>query len=124
MKNTKLTLNNNVVVVIDAPIETTHCRLAAGSKLLTLHKRSKDLTSFDLTEDFDQAILVGKPHVAKEIDLFEADLFTPVKKGHFVDFSYNGQTYPTAVSAFSKFLNDNGVFQNFSNPFVIVLKKY
>jgi hypothetical protein len=124
MNNSKFTLNNNIVVVIDAPIETTHCRLAAGSKTLTLHKRSKDLTSFDLAEDFDNAVLIGKPALAKEIDLYDADLFHPVKKGHFVDFTYNSQSYPTACAAFTKFLIDNQVLQNYSNPFVIVLKKY
>jgi hypothetical protein len=130
MKSKEIMLNENMVFVVDAPIETTHCSLGFhdGANLI-LHKKSKiiEVHCFDqsesdsvLVEKYDHRIFMLGSIKTGHLGLAD-DLFNVVKNGSFYDYEHNGIFYPSALSALSDLIT---METGFLNPYVLIIKPF
>lgn len=128
MESKELILNNNRVLVVNAPIETTHTVtgfhdgahliLYKKSKMLELHCFDQAESDGKLVEDYrDRLVNLGSIKTAP-IGLAD-DLFNVTKNGNFYDYEYNGVFYPSALSALEDVIS---IETGFSNPYVLIIK--
>lgn len=121
-------LKGNKVVVVEAPLGTTHSSTAIldGGHFI-LHRKKKNLLlhAFDeskpdsvLMEEYkDRLINVGCLETVENgvVD----DLFEVVKNGNFYDYQINGIFYPSAKSALKDLIE---LETGFINPYVLIIK--
>lgn len=128
MKSKELELNGNRVIVVDAPMETTHSIIGIydGGNFI-LYKKSKVLgivtfdeskSDSDIREEYeDRLVNVGKLEIAQ--NGVTDDLFTMQKRGNFYDYNYNGVFYPSSKSALTDIIS---MEIGYTNPFVLIIK--
>ncbi len=130
MKKNRITLNGNLVLVFDAPEETTHTQLAVHDGLnLIFYKKLKqlDIIAIDesksdsgLIEQYENRVVnVGKLNNAP-IGMVD-DLFNVVKNGNFYDYVHNGIFYSSAISALKEVISQEF---GYSNPYLVIIKPF
>lgn len=130
MKSKEIVLNKNRVVIVDAPVETTHSSLSIYDGVnLILHKKNKvlDLHCFDDTDSdsnlvmkYDNRIILLGSIKTAHLGLAD-ELFNIVKNGNFYDYEHNGVFYPSALSALTDVIS---METGFSNPYVVIVKPF
>lgn len=130
MNTHELILNENKVLIIDAPEKATHGKIGIHdgahyyvcrkNKMLEIHCFDQSKSDLELMEKYKgQLVNVGALKTAEEG--LVADLFNTVKHGNFYDYEHNGVFYPSAVSALKDIIDQE---IEYSNPYVLILKPF
>lgn len=119
MKAKELVLNDQRVLVVDAPDNATHGEFGfydganylvyRKSNLLGLHCFDQSKDDGELIKQYEGKLVnVGCLKTAEEGVV--ANLFNPVKNGNF---------YPSAISALKDIIDQEA---GFSNPYILIIK--
>lgn len=128
MKVESLIFNDNIVYVLDAPVNATHGRIEYHFGVnYNVCRKNKVMHGFIFDKGIPDEVLeskykgklvnVGMLSIANESVV--ADLFVPKKNGNFYDYEYNGIFYPNALGLLKDVIEQN---MGFKNPFVLIVK--